>query len=62
MKSSYADSQLDAIGCLPMILPFILLSASAKEEQAVGDAHFNSLKRRFMVSLSDSRTHKVKLP
>ncbi|KAG7215628.1 hypothetical protein INR49_021983 [Caranx melampygus] len=29
------DSQLDAIGCLPMSLPFVLLSASANEEQAV---------------------------
>lgn len=37
LSSSFADSQLDAIGCLPMILPFILLSASANEEQAVGD-------------------------
>lgn len=38
LKSLYADSQLDAIGCLPMILPFILLSASANEEQAVSAA------------------------
>lgn len=37
MSSSFADSQLDAIGCLPMIIPFILLSASANEEEAVGD-------------------------
>ncbi|KAI3366177.1 hypothetical protein L3Q82_010004, partial [Scortum barcoo] len=35
LSSSFPDSQLDAIGCLPMILPFILLSASASEEQAV---------------------------
>ncbi|KAE8278570.1 hypothetical protein D5F01_LYC23480 [Larimichthys crocea] len=33
-----ADSQLDAIGCLPMVLPFVLLSASANEEQAVSAA------------------------
>ncbi|XP_038153744.1 uncharacterized protein LOC119791613 [Cyprinodon tularosa] len=32
------DSQLDAIGCLPMILPFVLLSASANEDQAVSAA------------------------
>ncbi|XP_072309207.1 uncharacterized protein [Eucyclogobius newberryi] len=32
---SYADSQLDAIGCLPMILPFVLLAASANQETAV---------------------------
>ncbi|XP_038584037.1 uncharacterized protein LOC119909830 [Micropterus salmoides] len=38
LSSSSADSQLDAIGCLPMILPFILLSASANEEQAVSAA------------------------
>ncbi|KAM9334237.1 uncharacterized protein ABDE67_021968 [Symphorus nematophorus] len=38
LSSPYADSQLDAIGCLPMILPFILLSASANEEQAVSAA------------------------
>ncbi|KAM7365847.1 hypothetical protein PAMP_016745 [Pampus punctatissimus] len=38
MSSSFPDSQLDAIGCLPMILPFILLSASANEEQAVSAA------------------------
>nr|XP_020513393.1 uncharacterized protein LOC110002093 [Labrus bergylta]XP_020513394.1 uncharacterized protein LOC110002093 [Labrus bergylta] len=38
MTSSMSDSQLDAIGCLPMILPFILLSASANEEQAVSAA------------------------
>ncbi|KAJ0004626.1 hypothetical protein NQD34_010840 [Periophthalmus magnuspinnatus] len=29
------DSQLDSIGCLPMILPFVLLSASANQETAV---------------------------
>lgn len=34
----FADSQLDAIGCLPMILPFVLLSATANEAQAVGDS------------------------
>ncbi|XP_030605942.1 uncharacterized protein LOC115794520 isoform X2 [Archocentrus centrarchus] len=38
MSSPFPDSQLDAIGCLPMILPFILLSASANEEQAVSAA------------------------
>ncbi|XP_055018723.1 uncharacterized protein LOC110166517 [Boleophthalmus pectinirostris] len=32
---SRPDSQLDAIGCLPMILPFVLLSASANQETAV---------------------------
>lgn len=38
LSSSSPDSQLDAIGCLPMILPFVLLSASANEEQAVSAA------------------------
>lgn len=38
LNSTFADSQLDAIGCLPMILPFILLSASANEERAVSAA------------------------
>ncbi|XP_035492813.1 uncharacterized protein LOC118312381 isoform X1 [Scophthalmus maximus] len=38
LSSSFPDGQLDAIGCLPMILPFILLSASANEEQAVSAA------------------------
>ncbi|XP_054479659.1 uncharacterized protein LOC129111649 isoform X2 [Anoplopoma fimbria] len=38
LSSSLADSQLDAIGCLPMILPFVLLSASANEERAVSAA------------------------
>lgn len=39
MKTSslFPDCQLDAIGCLPMILPFILLSASANEERAVSE-------------------------
>ncbi|XP_051913446.1 uncharacterized protein LOC127595742 [Hippocampus zosterae] len=32
---SLPDSQLDAIGCLTMSLPFVLLSASTNEEQAV---------------------------
>ncbi|XP_029282978.1 uncharacterized protein LOC115005344 isoform X2 [Cottoperca gobio] len=36
LSSSFPDSQLDAIGCLPMILPFVLLSAS--QEQAVSAA------------------------
>lgn len=39
LSSSFADGQLDAIGCLPMTLPFILLSASANEEQAVSELH-----------------------
>lgn len=38
MSSSHPDSQLDAIGCLTMTLPFILLSSSANEEQAVSAA------------------------
>ncbi|KAM9328274.1 uncharacterized protein KZ484_019608 [Pholidichthys leucotaenia] len=38
MDSSLPDGQLDAIGCLPMILPFVLLSASASEERAVAAA------------------------
>ncbi|XP_011604615.1 uncharacterized protein [Takifugu rubripes] len=38
LSSSHPDSQLDAIGCLTTILPFILLSASANEEQAVSSA------------------------
>ncbi|XP_076579793.1 uncharacterized protein LOC143316013 [Chaetodon auriga] len=38
LSSPSADSQLDAIGCLTVILPFILLSASANEEQAVSAA------------------------
>jgi len=38
MSSTFPDGQLDAIGCLPMILPFILLSASANEERAVSAA------------------------
>lgn len=37
-RMSVPDGQLDAIGCLPMILPFILLSASANEERAVSAA------------------------
>lgn len=41
LSSSFADSQLDAIGCLPMIIPFILLSTTANEEQAVGDSPLN---------------------
>ncbi|XP_028319567.1 uncharacterized protein LOC114473952 [Gouania willdenowi] len=35
MDASAHDGQLNAIGCLPMILPFVLLSASANQEQAV---------------------------
>ncbi|KAM8905370.1 uncharacterized protein AB9W97_008555 isoform 2-T2 [Spinachia spinachia] len=38
LSSPSHDSQLDAIGCLPMILPFILLSASANEDLAVSAA------------------------
>ncbi|XP_059183551.1 uncharacterized protein LOC131962621 [Centropristis striata] len=38
LSSKLPDSQLDAIGCLPMILPFILLSAPANEDQAVSAA------------------------
>ncbi|XP_013864040.1 uncharacterized protein LOC106517628 [Austrofundulus limnaeus] len=36
LSSPFPDGQLDAIGCLPMILPFVLLSAN--EEQAVSAA------------------------
>lgn len=36
MSSMFPDGQLDAIGCLPTILPFVLLSATANEDQAVG--------------------------
>lgn len=42
MSSSHPDSQLDAIGCLTAALPFILLSASANEEQAVRDVSTSS--------------------
>ncbi|XP_036401443.1 uncharacterized protein LOC118789205 [Megalops cyprinoides] len=35
MNVSFPDSQLNAIGCLPMAIPFVLLSATADEEQAV---------------------------
>uniref|UniRef100_A0A1A8G5E5 ADP-ribosylhydrolase like 2 n=1 Tax=Nothobranchius korthausae TaxID=1143690 RepID=A0A1A8G5E5_9TELE len=38
LSSPFPDSQLDAIGCLPMILPFVLLSASANEKRAVSAA------------------------
>ncbi|XP_029985610.1 uncharacterized protein LOC115416045 isoform X2 [Sphaeramia orbicularis] len=38
LSSTFPDGQLDAIGCIPMILPFILLSASANEDQAVSAA------------------------
>lgn len=38
LSSTFVDSQLDAIGCLPMILPFILLSATTNEDQAVSAA------------------------
>lgn len=35
LSCSHPDGQLNAIGCLTTVLPFILLSASANEEQAV---------------------------
>ncbi|XP_012678776.1 uncharacterized protein LOC105896555 [Clupea harengus] len=35
MNAHPPDSQLDSIGCLPMTIPFILLSASDDEEKAV---------------------------
>lgn len=35
MLDSEPDPQLDAIGCLPMILPFVFLSASTNQERAV---------------------------
>ncbi|KAJ8405961.1 hypothetical protein AAFF_G00308490 [Aldrovandia affinis] len=38
MKASFADSQLDAIGCLPMAVPFILLSSHASLYSAAGAA------------------------
>ncbi|XP_061745183.1 uncharacterized protein LOC133544123 isoform X3 [Nerophis ophidion] len=38
LSASFHDSQLDAIGCFPMTLPFILLSASSSEEEAVSAA------------------------
>ncbi|XP_064826496.1 uncharacterized protein LOC135543278 [Oncorhynchus masou masou] len=38
MNLSVPDSQLDAIGCLPMAIPFVLLSATANEDQAVSAA------------------------
>ncbi|RVE75126.1 hypothetical protein OJAV_G00013810 [Oryzias javanicus] len=38
LSSPFPDGQLNAIGCLPMIIPFVLLSASANEEQAVSAA------------------------
>lgn len=50
MNVSFPDGQLDAIGCIPMTIPFVLLSASANEEQAVRDSphflnvHFRSFK------------------
>lgn len=34
LKSRF-DSQLDAIGCLPLIIPFVLLSAPANQDTAV---------------------------
>ncbi|XP_073697617.1 uncharacterized protein [Garra rufa] len=38
LNASRADGQLNAIGCLPMAVPFVLLSAAANEEEAVGAA------------------------
>lgn len=38
LSTSRADSQLNAIGCLPMAIPFVLLSATANEEKAVSAA------------------------
>ncbi|XP_067116388.1 uncharacterized protein [Osmerus mordax] len=38
MNVSVPDGQLDAIGCIPMTIPFVLLSASANEEQALSAA------------------------
>lgn len=35
LNASRADGQLSAIGCLPMAVPFVLLSAAANEEEAV---------------------------
>ncbi|KAL4636282.1 hypothetical protein GN956_G13821 [Arapaima gigas] len=35
MNAPHADSQLDAIGCLPMAIPFVLLSATASKDEAV---------------------------
>lgn len=37
LSSPFPDSQLDAIGCLPMTLAFILLSAEAHVETAVSN-------------------------
>ncbi|XP_066516768.1 coagulation factor VII isoform X3 [Hoplias malabaricus] len=38
MDTSFSDSQLNAISCLPMAIPFILLSAAASEDEAVSAA------------------------
>ncbi|XP_007254912.3 uncharacterized protein LOC103045776 [Astyanax mexicanus] len=38
MNASIPDSQLNAIGCLPMSIPFVLLSATAPEDEAVSAA------------------------
>ncbi|KAG1939282.1 uncharacterized protein LOC120459000 [Pimephales promelas] len=35
LNSSRSDGQLNAIGCLPIAIPFVLMSATANEEQAV---------------------------
>lgn len=49
LSSSHPDSQLDAIGCLTTILPFILLSASANEEQAVRVLGFETIITSFLL-------------
>ncbi|KAL1282933.1 hypothetical protein QQF64_001736, partial [Cirrhinus molitorella] len=38
LSASRADGQLNAIGCLPMAIPFVLMSAAANEEEAVNAA------------------------
>ncbi|XP_051982433.1 uncharacterized protein LOC127643664 [Xyrauchen texanus] len=38
MNVSFPDGQLNAIGCLPMTIPFVLLSASANQEESVSAA------------------------
>ena len=43
MNAHPPDSQLDSIGCLPMTIPFILLSASDDEEKAVSTSTRNSI-------------------
>ncbi|XP_036413589.1 uncharacterized protein LOC118798284 isoform X2 [Colossoma macropomum] len=38
INTSFPDSQLNAIGCLPMAIPFVLLSVTANEDKAVSAA------------------------